>query len=85
MKQIIIKTGQVALIVFGVLLVQGALGASDNIAISFGECLIRCGIGMAMIAGAIWIPRITHVHNRKKKAPRVAATTQEGQSNKNIN
>lgn len=83
MKQIIIKTGQVTLIVFGVLLIQGALGSSDNLAISFNECLIRCLIGMAMIAGAIWIPRI--IHNRKKKAPRVAATTQEGQSNKNIN
>lgn len=84
MKQTIIKTGQVALIVFGVLLIQGALGASDNLAISFGECLIRCGIGMAMIVAVIWIPRITHVHNRKKKAPRVAATTQEGQT-KNLN
>lgn len=79
------KAVQVALIVFGVLLVQGALGASDNFNISFAECLIRCGIGMAMIVAVIWIPRITHVHNRKKKAPRVAATTQEGQSNKNIN
>lgn len=70
MKQIIIKTGQVALIVFGVLLVQGALGASDNIAISFGECLIRCGIGMAMIAGAIWIPRIAQairLHKQTKE------------------
>lgn len=84
MKQTIIKAGQVALIVFGVLLVQGALGASDNLTISFGECLIRCTIGMAMIAGAVWIPRITHVHNSKKKAPRVAATTQEGQTN-NLN
>lgn len=70
MKQIIIKTGQVTLIVFGVLLVQGALGASDNIAISFGECLIRCGIGMAMIAGAIWIPRIAQairLHKQTKE------------------
>ena len=70
MKQIIIKTGQVALIVFGVLLVQGALGASDNIAISFSECLIRCGIGMAMIAGAIWIPRIAQairLHKQTKE------------------
>ena len=70
MKQIIIKTGQVALIVFGVLLVQGALGASDNIAISFSECLTRCGIGMAMIAAVIWIPRIAqalrlHKHSKE--------------------
>lgn len=53
----------------GIIVIQGALGASDNFNISFTECLIHCGIGMAMIAGAIWIPRITHVHNRKKKSP----------------
>lgn len=68
----------------GIIVIQGALGASDNFSISFAECLIRCGIGMAMIVAVIWIPRITHVHNRKKKAPRVAATTQEGQT-KNLN
>ena len=68
----------------GVLIALGSLGLSDSNAISLTECLIRCGIGMAMIAGAIWISRITHVHNRKKKAPRVAATTQEGQT-KNLN
>ena len=70
MKQTMIKTGQVALIVFGVLLIQGALGASDNLAISFGECLIRCSIGMAMIAGAIWIPRIAQairLHKQTKE------------------
>lgn len=70
MKQIIIKTGQVALIVFGVLLIQGALGASDNFTISFSECLIRCLIGMAMIAGAIWIPRIAQairLHKQTKE------------------
>ena len=64
------KAGQVALIVFGVLLIQGALGASDNLAISFGECLIRCGIGMAMIAGAIWLPQIVqalHLHKQPSK------------------
>ena len=68
MKQIIIKTGQVALIVLGVLLIQGALGSSDNNAISFGECLIRCLIGMTMIAGAIWIPRITQAIRLHKKS-----------------
>lgn len=73
MKQIIIKTGQVALIVFGVLLVQGALGASDNIAISFGECLIRCGIGMTMIVGAIWLPRCIRYLHRKTKNPDATA------------
>ena len=70
MKQIIINTGQVALIVFGVLLIQGALGSSDNLAISFGECLIRCGIGMAMIVAVIWIPRITQalrLHKQSKE------------------
>ena len=70
MKQTIIKTGQVALIVFGVLLIQGALGSSDNLAISFSECLIRCLIGMAMIAGAIWLPRIAQairLHKQKKR------------------
>lgn len=70
MKQTVIKTGQVALIVFGVLLIQGALGASDNLAISFGECLIRCGIGMAMIIAVIWIPRISqeiHLHKQSKR------------------
>ena len=68
MKQIIIKTGQVALIVFGVLLIQGALGASDNLAISFGECLIRCSIGMAMIVAVIWIPRIAQAIRLHKKS-----------------
>ncbi|PWM98929.1 MAG: hypothetical protein DBX37_05835 [Massilioclostridium sp.] len=68
MKQIIIKTGQVTLIVFGVLLVQGALGSSDNLAISFSECLIRCLIGMAMIAGAIWLPRITQALRLHKQS-----------------
>lgn len=68
MKQIIIKTGQVALIVFGVLLIQGALGASDNLAISFGECLIRCSIGVAMIAAVIWIPRIAQAIRLHKKS-----------------
>ena len=68
----------------GMLIALGALGSLDTDAISFAECLIRCSIGMTMIVGAIWIPRITHVHNRKKKAPRVAATTQEGQTN-NLN
>lgn len=70
MKQTIIKTGQVALIVFGVLLIQGALGASDNDTISFLECLIRCGIGMAMIVAVIWIPRITQtlrLHKQSKE------------------
>ena len=68
MKQTIIKTGQVALIVFGVLLIQGALGASDNLAISFDECLIRCGIGMAMIVAVIWIPRIAQAIRLHKKS-----------------
>lgn len=68
MKQTIIKTGQVALIVFGVLLIQGTLGASDNFTISFSKCLIRCLIGMAMIAGAIWIPRITQVLRLHKQS-----------------
>ena len=70
MKQTIIKTGQVALIVFGVLLIQGTLGASDNFTISFSKCLIRCLIGMAMIAGAIWIPRIAQairLHKQTKE------------------
>lgn len=59
------KVVQVALIVFGVLLVQGALGASDNFSISFSECLFRSLLGMAMIAGAIWIPRIIHTASNK--------------------
>lgn len=70
MKQTIIKAGQVALIVFGVLLTQGALGSSDNLAISFSECLIRCLIGMAMITGAIWIPRVAqalHLHKQSRE------------------
>ena len=68
MKQVVIKTGQVVLIVLGVLLIQGALGSSDNLTISFSECLIRCLIGMAMIAGAIWIPRtVVHIHRREKQ------------------
>ena len=53
----------------GMLIVLGTLGSSDNNAISFDECLIRCGIGMAMIAGAIWIPRITqslHIYKQPK-------------------
>lgn len=62
------KVVQVALIVFGVLLVQGALGASDNFSISFAECLIRCGIGMAMIVAVIWIPRIAQAIRLHKKS-----------------
>ena len=43
----------------GMLIVLGALGSSDNFSISFSECLFRSLLGMAMIAGAVWIPRIT--------------------------
>ena len=54
----------------GMLIILGALGASDNLTISFGECLIRCLIGMIMIASAIWIPRITQavrLHKQTKE------------------
>lgn len=52
----------------GMLIVLGTLGSSDNNAISFGECLIRCGIGMAMIVAVIWIPRITQALRLHKQS-----------------
>ena len=55
----------------GILIILGALGSSDNFSISFVECLIRCLIGMTMIAGAVWIPRITQalrLHKRPQKS-----------------
>lgn len=54
-------------IVCGIIIIQGALGASDNFSISFAECLIRCAIGMVMIAGAIWIPKIKNLHKAQTK------------------
>lgn len=54
----------------GMLIVLGALGASDNFSISFVEGIIRCGIGMAIIAGAIWLPQIVqalHLHKQPSK------------------
>lgn len=53
----------------GIIVIQGALGASDNFNISFTECLIHCGIGMGMIVGAIWLPKIiqeVNIHKPQK-------------------
>lgn len=54
----------------GMLIILGALGSSDNFSISFVECLIRCLIGMTMMAGAIWLPQIVqalHLHKQPSK------------------
>lgn len=52
----------------GMLIALGSLGLSDSNAISLTECLIRCLVGMAMIAGAIWIPRIAQAIRLHKKS-----------------
>lgn len=58
MKQAIKDFFRGVVIGTGMLIILGALGSSDNFSISFVECLIRCLIGMALITGAIWLPRI---------------------------
>lgn len=52
----------------GMLIILGALGSSDNFSISFVECLMRCLVGMTMIAAVIWIPRIAQAIRLHKKS-----------------
>ena len=70
MKQSIKDFFRWVIIDTGMLIILGALGSSDNFSISFVECLMRCLVGMTMIAGAIWLPRITQairLHKQKKR------------------
>lgn len=54
----------------GMLIILGALGSSDNFSISFVECLMRCLVGMTMIAGAIWLPQIVQALHLHKQPPK---------------
>ena len=70
MKQAIKDFLRSVAIGIGMLIILGALGSSDNVSISFVECLIRCLIGMTMMAGAIWLPQIVqalHLHKQPSK------------------
>lgn len=70
MKQAIKDFLRSVAIGIGMLIILGALGSSDNFSISFVECLIRCLIGMTMMAGAIWLPQIVqalHLHKQPSK------------------
>lgn len=68
MKQAIKDFLRSVAIGIGMLIILGALGSSDNFSISFVECLMRCLVGMTMIAGAIWLPRIAQAIRLHKKS-----------------
>ena len=76
MKQAIKDFIRGVVIGIGMLIALGALGLSDNSTISLTECLIRCLVGMVMIAGAIWLPQIVQalrLHKRSREHDNHAA------------
>ena len=59
------KFAQCFCVLTGLLIVHGSLGLSDQEQVSLAGCLLRCGVGLSLMVGGIWLPKL---FPRKRKA-----------------
>ena len=51
----------------GLLIVHGSLGLSDQEELSLAECLMRCGVGLSLMVGGVWLPKLRKLFPHKRR------------------
>ncbi|MBC5786940.1 MULTISPECIES: hypothetical protein [Clostridiaceae] len=63
------KFAQCFCVLAGLLIVHGSLGLSDQGQVSLAGCLLRCGVGLSLMVGGIWLPKLFPRKRKAKKLP----------------